>query len=67
MFFGGNVVRSDHLIILSHMEPLLVISGHCDVISKKFKKILISRFLVSECFFRDKNVLIVISITYASK
>ena len=67
MLFGGNVVRSDHSVIPSHLEPLLIISGHSDVISKKLKKLLISRFLVSEWFFRDKNVLIVISITYASK
>jgi len=47
--------------------PLLIISGHYDVISKKSKKLLISQFLVSELFFRDQYVLIVISIEYASK
>ena len=67
MLFGGIVVRSDHWVILSYMGPLLIISGTYDVISKKLKKLVISLLLVSECFFRDKNVLIVISITYASK
>ena len=36
MLFGENVVGSDHLVILSYMVPLLIISGHYDVISKKF-------------------------------
>ena len=34
---------------------------------KKSKKLLISQFLISELFFRDQYVLIVISIEYASK
>jgi len=67
MLFDGNVVRSEYSVILSHMEPLLIISGHYDVISKKLKKLLILRFLIYECFFRDKNVLIVVRITFASK
>ena len=67
MFFGETVVKSDHLVIPTYMVPLLIISGHYDVISKKSKKLLISQFLVSELFFRDKYVLIVISIEYASK
>ena len=46
---------------------ILTISGPYDVISKKFKKLLISRFLVSEWFFRSKNVLIVISSKNAAK
>ena len=54
MFFNGNVVRSGHLVILSYMEPLVIISGHYDVISKKLKKLLISRFSVPECFFATK-------------
>ena len=67
MIFDGNVVRSDHWVILSHIVPLLIISGHYDVISKKFQKLLILRFLVSELFFRNKYVLIVISIVFDSK
>ena len=67
MLFGGNMVRTDHLVIPSYMVPLLMISGHYDVISKKFKKLLILRFLVSELFFRDKYVFIVISIVFDSK
>ena len=67
MVFGGNMVRCDHSVISSNMVPLLIISGHYDVISKKSKKLLISQFLVSELFFRDQYVLIVISIEYASK
>ena len=47
--------------------PILTISGPYDVISKKFKKLLISRFSVSEWFFRSKNVLIVISSKNAAK
>ena len=49
------------------LVPILTISGPYDVISKKFKKLLISRFLVSEWFFRSKNVLIVISSKNAAK
>ena len=67
MLFGGNVVRSDHWVILSYMVPLLIISGTYDVISKKLKKLVISLLLVSECFFRDKNIVTIISIEYASK
>ena len=67
MFFDGNVVRSGHLVLLSYMVPLSIISGHYDVISKKFKKLLISRFSVPECFFRNENVFIVISIKNTSK
>ena len=67
MLFGGNVVRSDHWIILSYMVPFLIISGRYDVISKKFKKFIISLLLVLECFFRNKNIMIVIIIEYASK
>ena len=47
--------------------PILTISGPYDVISRKFKKLLISRFSVSEWFFRSKNVLIVISSKNAAK
>ena len=67
MLFGENVVGSDHLVISSYMVPLLIISGHYDVISKKFQKLLILRFLVSELFFRNKYVFIVISIIFDSK
>ena len=67
MLFGGNVVRSDHWVILSYMVPLLIISGRYDVISKKFKKFIISLLLVLEWFFRNKNIMIVIIIEYASK
>ena len=67
MIFAANVVRSDHWVILSYMVPLLIISGTYDVISKKLKKLLISLLLVSECFFRDKNIVTIISIEYASK
>ena len=67
MLFGGNMVRTDHLVIPSYMVPLLMISGHYDVISKKFQKLLILRFLVSELFFRTKYVSIVISIVFDSK
>ena len=67
MLFGGNMVRTDHLVIPSYMVPLLMISGHYDVISKKFQKLLILRFLVSELFFREKCVLIVFSIVFDSK
>ena len=49
------------------MVPLFIISGRYDVISKKFKKILISRFSVSECFFQILNVLLVISSENAAK
>ena len=67
MLFGENVVGSDHLVISSYMVPLLIITGHYDVISKKFKKILISLFSVSKCFFRCKTLLIVISSKNAAK
>ena len=67
MLFGKNMVRSDHKVIPSYMEPLLIISGHYDVISKKFQKLLILRFLVSDIFFRNKYKLIVMSFIYASK
>ena len=67
MFFGETRIKSDHLVVPTYMVPLLIIFGHYDVISKKSKKRLISQFLVSELFFRDKYVLIVISIAYASE
>ena len=67
MLFGGNMIGSDRLVIPSYMEPLSITSGHYDVISKKIQKLLISRFSVSKLFFRNKYVLIVISIEYASK
>ena len=67
MLFGENVVGSDHLVISSYKVPLLTISGHYDVISKKLKKLSISRFSVSEWFFRSKNVFIVISSKNAVK
>ena len=67
MLFGENVVGSDHLVISSYMVPLLIISGHYDVISKKFQKLLILRFLMSDLFFRNKYKPIVISLVYASK
>ena len=47
--------------------PILTISGPYDVISRKFKKLSIARFSVSEWFFRSKNVLIVISSENAAK
>ena len=47
--------------------PILTISGPYDVISRKFKKLLISRFSVSEWFFRSKNVLILICSENAAK
>ena len=34
MFFGEIMVKSDHLVISTLMVPLLIISGHDDVISK---------------------------------
>ena len=67
MLFGENMVRSDHLVTSSYMVPLLIISGHYDVISKKFQKLLMVVFLISELFFRYKYVTIVISFVYASK
>ena len=67
MLFGKNMVRSDHLVISSYIEPLLIISGHYDVISKKFQKLLILRFFVPDLFFRNINKLIIISFGYASK
>ena len=67
MLFAGNMVRSYHLVISSYIVPFLSISGHYDVIWKKFEKLLISRFLVTEIFFRNKYNLMVISIVYASK
>ena len=67
MLFDGNVVRSHHWDILSHMASLLIISGHYDVISKKFQKLLILRFLVSDLFFHYKYKLINMSFVYASK
>ena len=67
MFFGGTMVKSDHLVISTYMVPLLIISGHYDVISKKFQKLLILRFLMSDLFFRNKYKPIVISLVYASK
>ena len=67
MLFGENMVRSDHLVLPSYIVPLLIISGHYDVISKNFQKFLFLQFLVSELFFCDKYVLIVISFMYASK
>ena len=62
MFFGENVVGSDHLVISSYMVPLLIISGltlwrHLEKIKKSF----ISWFSVSKCFFRNKNVRMMIS------
>ena len=67
MFFRWNMVRSHHSVISSYMVPLLVISGHYDVIKKNFKKILILWFSVFERFFRTKNVLIIISSENATK
>ena len=67
MLFGCNVVRSDHWVILSYMMPRLIISGCYDVISKKFKKLVISLLLVFKWFFRNKNIVILISIEFASK
>ena len=40
--------------ISSYMVPLWAISGQDDVIWKKFQKSLISRFFVSELFFRNE-------------
>ena len=48
MLFGRNIVRGDNLVIPSYIVPLLIISGHYDVISKKSQKLLILRFVVSE-------------------
>ena len=67
MLFGGNMARNNRLVISSYMVPLLSVSGHYDVILKKFEKLLISRFLVSEYFFRNENKHVIISIVYASK
>jgi len=67
MFFRWNMVRSHHSVISSYMVPLLVISGHYDVIKKNFKKILILWFSVFERVFRTKNVLIIISSENATK
>ena len=67
MLFGGNMVRNDRLVIPSYMVPLLSISGHYDVIWKKFEKLLISQFLILEYFFRNEYKHVVISIVYASK
>ena len=67
MLFVVNMIRSDHLVIPSYMVPFLIISGHYDVISKKSQKLLISRFLVPELFFRYKQVILVISFVFASK
>ena len=67
MLFGGNMVRNDRLVIPSYMVPLLSISGHYDVIWKKFEKLLISQFLIFEYFFRNEYKHVVISIVYASK
>ena len=36
MFFDGNVVRSGHLVILSYMVSLSIISDHYDVIWKNY-------------------------------
>ena len=66
MLFGENMVSSDHLVISSYMVPLWVISGQYDVIWKKFQQLLISRFLVSELFFRTKYQLMIITTVYAS-
>ena len=66
MHFGENIVSSDHLVISSYIVPLWIISGQYDVTWKKFQKLLIWRFSVSELFFRNKYQLIVISIDYAS-
>ena len=67
MLFGGYVVRCDHLVILSNMIPLLIISGHYDVISKKIPKIINSTVFGFWVIFCNKYVLIVISIVNASK
>ena len=67
MLFGGNMVRNDFSVIPSYMVPLLSISGHYDVIWKKFEKLLISQFLILEYFFRNEYKHVVISIVYASK
>ena len=67
MLFGRNMVRNDRLVIPSYMVPLLSISGHYDVIWKKFEKLLISQFLVFEYFFRNEYKHVVISIVYAFK
>ena len=67
MLFGGNMVRNDCLVIPSYVVPLLSISGHYDVIWKKFEKLLISQFLIFEYFFRNEYKHVVISIVYASK
>ena len=44
MLFGGDMIRSDHLVIPSYLVPILIISGHYDVIWKKIQNLLISRF-----------------------
>ena len=67
MFFSKNMARNDHLVIPSYTIPLLIISGHYDVISKNSKNYSFHDFFVSEWFFRDKNVFIEISIVNASK
>ena len=63
MLFGGNMIRTDNLVIPSYMVPLLMISGHYDVISKKIQKLLILWFLVSEFFFVT-NMCLKLSVLY---
>ena len=62
MFFGETMVKSDHLVIPTYMVPLLIISGHYDVISKKIQKIInfaVFDFWVifswSICAYSDKH------------
>ena len=37
MFFGETMIKSDHLVVPTNMVPILIISGHYDVISKNPK------------------------------
>ena len=67
MLFGRNIVRGDNLVIPSYIVPLLIISGHYDVISEKIQKLILSQFFGFWVIFCDKYVLKVFSTVYASK
>ena len=67
MLFNGDMVKSDHLVILSYMVPRLSISGHYDVIWKKSNKYYLGVFFIFELFFSHEYKHVVISFVYASK
>ena len=56
MLFNGDMVRSDHLVILSYMVPRLSISGHYDVIWKKSKKYYLRVFFLFLSYFFVMNI-----------